>query len=439
MKKHKGNLKSKDINANHRVFIINKNSGSGITLIALIVTIIVLIILSGVTIALLRSDNGILYQAIEAKKHTELASEKERIEMAVLSAISKSDNNELTTEKLEEELQNEFKNTYGSLNIGEDSWDYFGENEKFHIDNNGNVSIGTHILNYKIYGNDDFILPAEYQQVEYIESTGTQYIDTESNATDITAFELWMIPTKASSAYQSYLSSVLDDFTIGMYNYIDNTYLRYRTQEITVVGKLSTTEINKIQLLDNAYTINTTTYKTMTINAGLGVNKSNIFLFNNSRFSRGASMKLYLLKLYNNGSTYRTFIPCYEKRTNEIGLYDTVESKFYTNQGNGDNFFKGTDVCHNVGNKNDSNKYDIPLKILTPNGDIFTSITLNFPLRKADDKVDYIDLKNKKVVRYDSDIAESIEINDLPAIKDIIKIDVLTDIQPSKIEICEIE
>ena len=42
----------------------------GITLIALVITIIVLLILAGVTIAALSGDNGILTKAKEAKQKT---------------------------------------------------------------------------------------------------------------------------------------------------------------------------------------------------------------------------------------------------------------------------------------------------------------------------------------------------------------------------------
>ena len=49
-----------------------KNS-NGITLIALVITIIVLLILAGVSIAMLTGDNGILTQAQNAKNRTEEA------------------------------------------------------------------------------------------------------------------------------------------------------------------------------------------------------------------------------------------------------------------------------------------------------------------------------------------------------------------------------
>ena len=54
----------------------------GITLIALVITIIVLLILAGVSIAMLTGENGVLTKATEAKDQTEIAQEKEEISMA---------------------------------------------------------------------------------------------------------------------------------------------------------------------------------------------------------------------------------------------------------------------------------------------------------------------------------------------------------------------
>ena len=58
-----------------------KNS-KGITLIALVITIIVLLILAGVTIATLTGDNGILKQVDKAKTETTMGEEKEAIGLA---------------------------------------------------------------------------------------------------------------------------------------------------------------------------------------------------------------------------------------------------------------------------------------------------------------------------------------------------------------------
>ena len=48
----------------------SKKSNKGITLIALVVTIIVLLLLAGISIQMLTGDNGILNRATQAKEET---------------------------------------------------------------------------------------------------------------------------------------------------------------------------------------------------------------------------------------------------------------------------------------------------------------------------------------------------------------------------------
>lgn len=60
-------------------------STKGITLISLVVTIIILLILAGVTIATLMGDNGLIKRAQDAKIATEIASIKEEIQTDILS------------------------------------------------------------------------------------------------------------------------------------------------------------------------------------------------------------------------------------------------------------------------------------------------------------------------------------------------------------------
>ena len=69
-----------------------KNNKNGITLIALIITIIVLLILAGVTIATLTGDNGILTRANEAKTKTENAKETELRRLTALEATANTEN-----------------------------------------------------------------------------------------------------------------------------------------------------------------------------------------------------------------------------------------------------------------------------------------------------------------------------------------------------------
>lgn len=63
-----------------------KENKNGITLIALVITIIVLLILAGVTISTLTGDNGLITKASEAKIATEESGLKEEIELMLLQA-----------------------------------------------------------------------------------------------------------------------------------------------------------------------------------------------------------------------------------------------------------------------------------------------------------------------------------------------------------------
>ena len=56
----------------------------GITLVALVVTIIVLLILASVTLAMITGENGIIAKAKEAKEKTEKATWEERIDLAII-------------------------------------------------------------------------------------------------------------------------------------------------------------------------------------------------------------------------------------------------------------------------------------------------------------------------------------------------------------------
>ena len=67
----------------------NKKNARGITLIALVITIIVLLILAGVTIAALSGDNGILKRATQGKKQKqEKENAEEQIKLAIMTATT---------------------------------------------------------------------------------------------------------------------------------------------------------------------------------------------------------------------------------------------------------------------------------------------------------------------------------------------------------------
>ena len=85
-----------------------KKQQKGITLIALVVTIIILLILAGVSIAMLTGNNGVLTQAKSAKENTRVGEVQEKVKLAAQAALTDNLGNGIEKEKFQEELNNMF-------------------------------------------------------------------------------------------------------------------------------------------------------------------------------------------------------------------------------------------------------------------------------------------------------------------------------------------
>ena len=123
--------------------MINKlklNKNRGITLIALVITIIVLLILAGVVISMLTGDNGILKQAVNAKEETEKAQIIEQIRLAENAARMGDNNGNITEEGLRRELDHYLKDEYNITEV-----------------KNGETLKGWNVSSKKVDGIEEFI------------------------------------------------------------------------------------------------------------------------------------------------------------------------------------------------------------------------------------------------------------------------------------------
>ena len=99
-----------------------KNNQKGITLIALVITIIVLIILAGISIMMISGQDGILSRAGNAKEINIAGQEKEQIQLAYSAALIDTKGTKITAENFQTEL-NKYaeatvtENADGSFNI----------------------------------------------------------------------------------------------------------------------------------------------------------------------------------------------------------------------------------------------------------------------------------------------------------------------------------
>ena len=124
---------------------ILKRKEKGITLIALVITIIVLLILAGVSIAMLTGDNGILTQAQNAKNKTEGAEEEEKVKLAV-TAAKMYDTGTIEENTLKDELVKYFKSESNfSIESAKNNETFLitiiESGRSYYIDENGNIDV----------------------------------------------------------------------------------------------------------------------------------------------------------------------------------------------------------------------------------------------------------------------------------------------------------
>lgn len=105
--------------------IINKEKG--ITLVTLVVTIIVILIIAGITIAMLTGDNGIIKKSLEARDVNNDVQELEIIQVAVQSALV--DGEGIINKK---DLAKELNVKENELEENNNSWIYVSKNKNYY-------------------------------------------------------------------------------------------------------------------------------------------------------------------------------------------------------------------------------------------------------------------------------------------------------------------
>lgn len=255
---------------------------------------------------------------------------------------------------------------------------------------------GDDLVDYKIYGNSKYEdLPEGYTQVEYIQGTGTQYIDVGSKMYNNSEIELCFsfdVMQQNCSIFGSRANSTVNNFEIASTDpdfpiYLD--YGNYSTSRViynnVVINAKYICTISKS--LRAIYDKNRTllTRNTNLISAS-NVTPSNARIFDTAGgYSQNKLKgKVYYCKIWENGVLVRNMIPC-KNPSNVVGMYDTVNGVFYTNAGKG-SFNVGSVVSKKsvgdlVTDTSDINygKYKIP--VLTNSNT--TNIYLNKPLRKT--------------------------------------------------------
>ena len=191
----------------------------------------------------------------------------------------------------------------------------------------------------EVGGAQIYTLPNEFTQVDYLESNGTQYVDTGFKPNQDTRVVIDFIANQRSDAWLlgSRISYGDSNYSVLLWNGGD-----LRT-DYNVGGQDMGASINTRYILDKNKNVSTlyrngTQVSQITATYGVFNPNHNMYLFacnNNGSVSAMANVKMFSCKIYDNGTLIRDFIPCYRNSDNVIGLYDIVEGNFYTNKGTG--------------------------------------------------------------------------------------------------------
>ena len=200
-------------------------------------------------------------------------------------------------------------------------------------------------------------LPAGYTELEYIESTGTQYIDTGVVQTDTVGIKIviddtskaspqagvaaYFIGTQTSGSYMGYFTRNNSAGWAAVWAWNGENVLGYNIQSTR-----STVYINYKNDRRYVYNNGTRDYIGVSSLPTLGSGGNSLYLFaihmrSNVPAYYGAG-KIYSVELTEGTEVVRNFVPA-KNSSGVVGMYDTVSGNFFTNAGTGE-FIAGPEV-----------------------------------------------------------------------------------------------
>ncbi len=194
-------------------------------------------------------------------------------------------------------------------------------------------------------------LPVEFQQVEYLENTGNQYINTGIYGNqDTRVLARVQVTEKCATQNGHVIGAAIsyNDRTYELYTWGDYFQTHYNFSDNNVITSQAdhTYSIDKNANVTTITDENTGVTKSVTQNYGIFTTPYEMYLLTIHRPSGAAPsyIRLFDCKIYENGDDLsRDFVPCYRKSDGEAGMYDMVTGQFFTNQGTGE-FKVGADV-----------------------------------------------------------------------------------------------
>ena len=173
-------------------------------------------------------------------------------------------------------------------------------------------------------------LPEGYAEVQYIQSTGTQYVDTgfKPNQDSRVLIKLSTSETGSHTVFGADIDWVDNGFALGV------GFTHYGKETGTISG-LNNGSPHEVDFNKNIISMDGNPVLTMG-NSTFSV-PHNLALFANNRaggIQEKTTMVLYYCRIYDGNTIIRDYIPC-KNAAGAVGLYDLIGQKFYGNSGTG--------------------------------------------------------------------------------------------------------
>ena len=185
-------------------------------------------------------------------------------------------------------------------------------------------------------------LPDGYTRLQYIESTGTQYIDTGINIGEniqtkvkfgktTNSFTKYGFIIGGGGHYQGLVTRTsTNSYYVSMYNSSQNAVVITMPDDVFEI--IFNTPNHKV-IINNSDSFDLVLISPYTINATIGI-------FNTPTYTTGDNIgigKVYSFMIKDNlsNSVVRDMIPAKRNSDNVVGMWDTVSKTFFTNAGTG--------------------------------------------------------------------------------------------------------
>ncbi len=176
-----------------------------------------------------------------------------------------------------------------------------------------------------------------YSRLEYIESTGTQYINTEYMPTINTSFKFGV---KMNETNGGTVIGNINNYRI--FNASTRTYWDYNTSRL--IGGHFLPGIYYDFVVGNNYVIQDgVRILSGTKQTYIHTPRPIYFFGHEGTAYHSAKGKIYYLKIYEDDKLVHDFIPARRNNDDTVGVYDTLTEKFYINNGTG-TFIAGPSV-----------------------------------------------------------------------------------------------